>query len=748
MSKGILVGARCGVLVLLLTAAAALIPAVAVGAQFNSSGSPLPPTDATNPANFGDSVALSADGTTALVGGDQDNGYAGAAWVFTRSGSTWTQQGTKLTPNDEVGNGWFGSTVAISADGNTAVVGGRYDNGGVGAVWIFSRTGTTWTQTGTKLVASGESGAGQLGWALGVSADGHTIVAGAPGNDGNTGAAWIFTDSGGTWTQQELVPAADSSQFGWSTSISGDGSTVAVGGPDLTGTGGVWFYGYTDGTWTPQGAALVPSDATSGAQVGTGTALSSDGNTALVGAAGDNSSQGAAWIYTRSASTWSQATSKLVPNDTSGTASFGSSVGLSGDGQTAIIGGPSDNSAGAAWIYAGSGSNWSQLQPKLTASGTGNLGWGVAVSSDASTALAGSPGPGSGSAYGFLASSPTPPGGSGSGTPGGGTGGGGGTSPAVAVTSAPVVLSTSAAAFSGTVNPSGLATTAYFQYGLDASYGTASDGVTYTNSTAPQQIGAGSSPVAVSATVSGLVPNAVYHVRLVASNGAGTTYGADVTFKTKKDPLPPPPVLGKSFDLTPVAGRVLIRLPAAQAADSRLSGLSKGQGFIPLTEARQLPTGTQIDARQGAIRLVSAASQPHKIQTGTFTGGLYGLAQDRGGLTKGLTTLSLLEGLFPGAPSFSSCTAKTADPSGPQGFLASLSSKVLQTLHASAHGRFRTRGRYAAATVRGTAWTISDGCNGTLVTVQRHTVAVTDLVRHVTVLVHAGHRYLAKARRA
>jgi hypothetical protein len=164
-----------------------------------------------------------------------------------------------------------------------------------------------------------------------------------------------------------------------------------------------------------------------------------------------------------------------------------------------------------------------------------------------------------------------------------------------------------------------------------------------------------------------------------------------------------------------------------------------------LTEARQLPTGTQIDARLGTIQLVSAASQPHKVQTGIFNGGLFGLAQDKRGLTKGLTTLSLLEGLFSGAPSFSSCTAKAADLPRPGGFLASVSSKVLQTLHASAHGRFRTRGRYAAATVRGTAWTMRDRCDGTLVAVQRHTVAVTDFVRHVTVLVHQGHSYLASA---
>jgi hypothetical protein len=299
------------------------------------------------------------------------------------------------------------------------------------------------------------------------------------------------------------------------------------------------------------------------------------------------------------------------------------------------------------------------------------------------------------------------------------------------------------------VNPSSLDTTAYFQYGLDASYQAASDGPTYTSSTPPQDVGSGSSPVPVTASVAGLLPNAQYHERLVATNSAGTTFGPDQTFTTAQDPAPPPPVLGKSVDVKPVSGQVFIKLPGtpsllAAHLMGRL-GVAKGQGFVPLTEARQLPTGTQIDARSGTIQLVSAASQPHKVQTGNFSGGLFGLAQDRVGLTKGLTTLSLLEGIFPGAPSFSSCNRKAADGASPDAFATRLSSKVLQTLHASAHGRFRTRGRYAAATVRGTAWTMIERCDGTLVTVQRHTVAVTDFVREVTVLVHAGGSYLARA---
>ncbi|HEX7609492.1 MAG TPA: FG-GAP repeat protein, partial [Solirubrobacteraceae bacterium] len=106
---------------------------------------------------FGVKVALSTDGNTALVGGFGDNGETGAAWVFTRTGSTWTQQGPKLTATDEVGAGEFGTSVALSSDGNTAVIGGPTDDNGakeqLGAAWVFVRSGSTWHQQGPKLLA-------------------------------------------------------------------------------------------------------------------------------------------------------------------------------------------------------------------------------------------------------------------------------------------------------------------------------------------------------------------------------------------------------------------------------------------------------------------------------------------------------------------------------------------------------------------------------------------------------------------
>ena len=126
-------------------------------------GSKLTASGETGDGAFGASVALSADGTTALIGGPFDNGYVGAAWVFTRSGSTWTQQGSKLTGGDETGAGEFGFSVALSADGNTALIGGAEDNSGVGAAWVFTRSGSAWTQQGAKLTASDETGAGGFG---------------------------------------------------------------------------------------------------------------------------------------------------------------------------------------------------------------------------------------------------------------------------------------------------------------------------------------------------------------------------------------------------------------------------------------------------------------------------------------------------------------------------------------------------------------------------------------------------------
>jgi hypothetical protein len=306
----------------------------------------------------------------------------------------------------------------------------------------------------------------------------------------------------------------------------------------------------------------------------------------------------------------------------------------------------------------------------------------------------------------------------------------------------PSVNGTRTAGFSGSVNPEGLPTTAHFEYGLDSKYQL---GSIYGQRTPEQQVGSDTTVHSISTAVSGLVPNALYHVRIVATNNLGTTDGPDQTFRTAADPAPPSPTLGKTFNAIPSGGLVYVRLPGKHAA---ADGIMKGVGFIPLTEARQLPPGTIVDARQGGLKLVAAAAAVQhigKTQNGTFSSGLFKISsQARSGIQKGLTTLTLQEDIFPGAPSYKSCTAHAASNADPFAF-AAISKRVLQALHASVHGRFRTRGRFAAGTVRGTAWEIDDRCDGTWQRVRRGTVDVFDFRLRKTIPVSAGHIYLAKA---
>ena len=311
--------------------------------------------------------------------------------------------------------------------------------------------------------------------------------------------------------------------------------------------------------------------------------------------------------------------------------------------------------------------------------------------------------------------------------------------PSPVVTGSPSVNGSSAAAFSGSVVPGGLPTSVHFEYGLDSKYSKpGTSGPVYDQSTPAQLVGSDFSGHTVSASVSGLVPNALYHVRLVAANSAGTTNGPDLTFTTAKGPAPAPPTLGKSFTGT-ATGLVLIEINGK---------------FVPITELSKIPNGAIINALHGTLTLNTAGiggtqhatlaakkgkKKPKKpqTQTGKFGGAVFKVTQDH----SGQANLALVEGAkFKGAPTYASCTTKKG-----KAVAAGVSSKTLQLLHASAHGKFRTKGRYSAATIRGTIWTIADRCDGTLVHAIKDTVSVDDLVLHKTITLRPGHSYLALA---
>jgi hypothetical protein len=360
--------------VLLIVLSANLLSSHAAKAQFSQQGPKLVGTGAVGVPDQGHSVALSGDGNTALVGGVFDNGDAGAAWVFTRSAGVWTQQGAKLVGTGAVGGDVDrGASVALSADGNTAIVGGPDDNSSVGAAWVFTRSAGVWTQQGAKLVGTGTVGSSQQGFSVALSADGNTAILGGFGDNGFAGAAWVFTRSAGVWTQQgaKLVgTGAMNAEQGVSVAVSGDGNTAVVGGPGDNLIGATWVYTRSGGVWTQQGAKLIGTPPGTTAAQGASVAVSGDGNTAIVGGPGDNSSVGAAWVFTRSAGVWTQQGAKLVGTGAVGPqVNQGGSVALSADGNTAIVGGRNDNgNAGAAWVFTHTGGVWTQQGANTTTS--------------------------------------------------------------------------------------------------------------------------------------------------------------------------------------------------------------------------------------------------------------------------------------------------------------------------------------------------------------------------------------------
>jgi hypothetical protein len=290
------------------------------------------------------------------------------------STGTWMQQGSKLVGAGASGAAQQGSSIDLARDGQTAIIGAPFNNcsgsptGGtscVGGAFVFVNVGGAWSQQGPMLVGSGAIGGAFQGASVALSADGNTALIGGPGDNCSSfacsGATWVFARSNGTWTQQAKlvgaggVPSISSipTGQGFSVALSNDGNTALSGAPNDSKLGGAfWIYQRSGTTWTQQGAKLVGSGAVGAAGQGWSASLSGDGNTALSGAPFDNNGTGATWVFTGSNGMWSQLDSKLVGTGAVGFAQQGYSVSLSADASTAAIGGPNDsNGTGAAWVF-------------------------------------------------------------------------------------------------------------------------------------------------------------------------------------------------------------------------------------------------------------------------------------------------------------------------------------------------------------------------------------------------------------
>jgi hypothetical protein len=376
---------------------------------------------------FGYSVSLSRDGNTLAVGAtgegsnatgigaDEDNSApnAGAVYVFIRSDTIWTQQAYVKASNtggseSETGaNDNFGWSVSLSSDGNTLAVGARFEDSNAkginrdgnnnsapdaGAVYVFSRSGTKWTQQ-AYVKASNTDESDQFGDSVSLSSDGNTLAVGArqessnatgiggeQGNDLTTsaaGAVYVFSRSDNTWTQQAYVKASNTNandQFGYSVSLSSDGNTLAVGAPNegsnargigadddednsAPNAGAVYVFSRSDTEWTQQ-AYVKASNTGADDLFGYSVSLSSDGNTLAVGAyqeesnargigedEEDNSTSdaGAVYVFSRLGIMWTQQAYVKASNPGANDW-FGSSVSLSSDGNTLAVGASREDS--------------------------------------------------------------------------------------------------------------------------------------------------------------------------------------------------------------------------------------------------------------------------------------------------------------------------------------------------------------------------------------------------------------------
>ncbi|HYL37361.1 MAG TPA: hypothetical protein VEV17_15710 [Bryobacteraceae bacterium] len=324
--------------------------------------------DGTRQNGFASAVAVFGD--TALFGEPDDSQSYGEAYVFVRSGSTWTPQ-PKLTPSDRAISDQFGTVVALSPD--TAVIGSPGKANNTGEAYAFFRSGTSFAQQGV-LAAAGASGADNFGSNVAVSGD--TAVVAAPGKS-SRGAVYVFARSGATWIQQSELTASDAANgdsFG--SSIAVDGGTLLVGASGKGGQGAVYVFAQSGSTWTQQ-TELVAADAAKGDGFGNSVAL--NGSTAVIGANGKLSGQGVAYVFVQSGGVWAQQ-AKLTASDGAQNSQFGISASVSGD--TAVVGAWFKANGGAAYVFVRSGSAWTQQAELNPDPNSADFGYSVSLDGD------------------------------------------------------------------------------------------------------------------------------------------------------------------------------------------------------------------------------------------------------------------------------------------------------------------------------------------------------------------------------
>jgi len=351
----------------------------------------LTASDAAVDDQFGRSVAIDRD--TIVVGAfldDNDNSGSdsGSAYVYMRTGTTWTEQ-AKLTASDGAANDRFGFIVDIAGD--TIVVGAFADDDNRGSVYVYKRTGIAWTEQAKLMAVDGVAG-DRFG--ISVAIDEDTIVVGSDstGNGDGTGSTYVYIPSGTSWSQQAKLMASDAAagdRFGRSVAIAGDAIIVGADVDDDNGqsSGSAYVFTRTGTTWTEQ-TKLLASDGEPEDRFGISVTIAADN--IVVGAWRDvdnDTRSGSAYVYMRAGTTWTEQAKLTMSNGADGD-QFGHSVAIAGD--SFVVGAFGAENNGSVYVYMRTGTSWTE-QAKLTASdGAANDQFGVAVAIDEGTIVVGS----------------------------------------------------------------------------------------------------------------------------------------------------------------------------------------------------------------------------------------------------------------------------------------------------------------------------------------------------------------------
>lgn len=348
----------------------------------------------------------SPGGMRMIIGAEENNDWAGAAVFFKRNDKGAWVQVKKVTEDLPVST-QFGKSVSMSGKGTLAVVGAPHASSNAGAAYLYKFSDNTWQRV-TILTGKNVKGTAQQGESVFISYDGSTVFVGGKDDNDGIGAVWVYTLSGSEWKQQtKLVPkdavvsGYDRPSFGYSISSSDTGDWVVIGGPgDNGGIGAAWVFQRKNGTWSQFGNKIVASGGTDYQGQGRSVAMNNTGKVFVVGAPYDNSGKGSATLFVRESTTAPFSEKKrFQPNSVSQdyeVPNFGYSVAISARAGMIVVGEPgtlvSTGNRGQVFSYSGQPDKDYTANPVVKANPCQVLGESVAVSQSADFLLAGAPG--------------------------------------------------------------------------------------------------------------------------------------------------------------------------------------------------------------------------------------------------------------------------------------------------------------------------------------------------------------------